>query len=179
MNLSGSGRERVCSQCGYSTDSLDYRDRLIHFSSEDFGRSPESELVYGRNLGTNVADRNPDGSSDSYALRGDNGKYNPVMVAVQRWFLQNIIEPEAEMRFARENLTDIGQRNGFNEAKLHFLGKPLVSEITIMIDAKNRRRIDSYTKGDSEPKIARIYTHKKATARFLKDMLSRRRNLLE
>ena len=67
--------ESVCPSCGIVFNTSTPIAGAVIYE----GRQPTSPAVFGKGLGCNYETHNPDGSSNMYALHGDNGKFRPVL----------------------------------------------------------------------------------------------------
>ncbi len=138
------GKEVVCERCGIA---IEVRDPYAY--SDQFGRSPTSSLMPGKGLGTNYG-INPDGTSESYLLGGDNGKYKqPVKVEVQVWFLQAMVERDANTRAIQGRLAHKGLVHGNNEINLALEGDHIMSEVIALKKHKRMLLVDGVESTDS------------------------------
>ena len=98
--------EFVCKGCGIVKPNFEpYIDSIMYQ-----GRSIQSYAVYGGSLGTNIASaqRGADGSSsESFALKGDNGRFKPITYVMQPWDLLRVVEPDAKIRSMKEHFAEL------------------------------------------------------------------------
>ncbi|MDG6904599.1 MAG: TFIIB-type zinc ribbon-containing protein [Nitrososphaerota archaeon] len=137
--------EWVCGKCGVVGDIV--MDSFGGSGATD--RAPQSNCVYGGNLGTNIAtrQRNADGSSsESYALRGDNGKYKPVTYAIQPWHLLSAVEPDTKLRTLKEQLATDSLRRGVRELELSSGSAPIIAEAKRIRADEEHFLVDSKSK---------------------------------
>ena len=131
--------ERVCSKCGAVEENVASAiDYVI-----PYGRSPTSSLVNGGGIGTNFATRNPDGSSESYKLHGNNGQYKEATLhTIQRWDLQQIIEPDSQIRSIQMRLTQKGLKRRMSETELSLAGEPIMAEVRRLKKQRKKMMVD-------------------------------------
>ncbi len=147
-DIASSCDELVCQRCGAVTPT----PQSSVVGTEKFWRAPTSSLIWGGGLGTNYATKNPDGTSDSYALHGDNGKYaQPVNSVIKPWDLQTIIEPDGKIRAVQQKLASIGKQNEFKDEDLHFMGEPIIGTIHKVQEAERHMLVDSETHDTFDP----------------------------
>src|SRR5579875_1282501 len=95
--------ELVCPKDGLVPPSFN-----PYVGAEQYGRGPQSHLMYGGGLGTDIysTKRGPDGeSSASFETKGDNGKYKPITYVLQPWDLLTVVEPESKDRAMKERIS--------------------------------------------------------------------------
>ena len=134
--------------------------------------------MWGGGNGTNYATRNSDGSSDTYAFKGDNGKYAaPVTSVIAPYEFQNMQEPDSKIRAAQQRLSQLGEKNGFKDEELSLIGEPIMGVIRKVQDAKKHLLVDARSNDTFDPEDPVLFKGggKHFLSSWLKDILENRR----
>ena len=118
--------EIVCKGCGIVKPNFEpYIDSIMYQ-----GRSIQSHAVYGGSIGTDIASarRGADGSSsESFALKGDNGRFKPITYVMQPWDLLRVVEPDAKIRSMKEQYASCALTRGVDEIQLSNTFAPILA----------------------------------------------------
>jgi len=162
--------EFVCKGCGIVKPNFEpYIDSIMYQ-----GRSIQSYAVYGGSLGTNIASaqRGADGSSsESFALKGDNGRFKPITYVMQPWDLLRVVEPDAKIRSMKEHFAHIALKRGIDEIKLSMMFAPILKVAKQIQDAEEHCLIDAGCHESNSVKDTAVFCTPSSMNRRLRDFL--------
>jgi hypothetical protein len=144
--IDGASNEYVCGfGCGIAVPIKD-----PYVGADAYGRSPLSNLVYGK-IGTNMATRNADGTSDDYALKGDNGKYKqPVIRFTRGWTLLSVVEPDYRVRKMKERFSHNALKSGRDEIEISNSAAPVMKQVRKLLEEEKYGLVEKEAMNSSQ-----------------------------